>query len=193
MKYFNKNGVELKDGDIFDIHQTVNGRNLFLAVTVEPLDIEYAEIPGYKYEYDKEDLLAVCPTEGVAEFEIVGNIKTLPLSLSISTKITESKNKLTTIVKQNILDKASIAVYAYEDDSSTMYLANLQVHQRLRHQGLGREMLTQGEKFAAENGATSVDLLALEKAWMHKWYARCGYVDLKKDNSGYVWMTKKLN
>lgn len=74
MPYLDKNNIELKDGDIFDIHQTVNGRNLFIARSVEPLDIEYAGIPGYKYEYNKEELLAVCPVEGIATFEIVGNI-----------------------------------------------------------------------------------------------------------------------
>ena len=71
--YRDLNDVELKSGDIIDIHQTVNGQNLFLVKSVEPLDIEYFELPGKKYEYDKVELLAVCKYEGIATFEIVGH------------------------------------------------------------------------------------------------------------------------
>lgn len=71
MKRFDMNDVELLDGDIIDIHQTVNGRNLFRVVSIDPLDIEYAEIDGYKYEYDKEELLAPCRYEGVTQYSIL--------------------------------------------------------------------------------------------------------------------------
>jgi len=193
MKHFDKNDIELKDGDIFDIHQTVNGSSLFLAVTVDPLDIEYAEHPGYKYEYNKEELLAACPVEGVTEFEIVGNIKTLPLTLSLQASEVDNRKQLK-ITKKNIVDKASIIVYTYADDESTAYLASLLVHDRLRHQGLGRELLKLGEAYAGENGATTVCVKVLERAWMHKWYERCGYTDLKQDETpGYVWMSKQIS
>lgn len=69
-----KNGVILKDGDIIDIHQTVNGQKLFIVLDAENLDIRYHHDLDYKYQYDKESLLAPCRFGGHVEWEIVGNI-----------------------------------------------------------------------------------------------------------------------
>ena len=69
------NDKELKDGDIIDIHQTVNGENLFLINSVDPLDIRYHYDFSRPYEYDKKDLLSPCRFSGESEFEIIGNIK----------------------------------------------------------------------------------------------------------------------
>jgi len=70
-----KNGKELKDGDIIDIHQTVNGRNMFVVMNINPLDIRYAFDLSYYYEYDREELLdARIPYDCEPTFEIVGNI-----------------------------------------------------------------------------------------------------------------------
>lgn len=69
-----KNGIELKDGDVIDIHQTVNGHNLFIVLTVEPLVIVYAYDPFCKYEYNKEELLAPI-YDGSVEWEIVNNVE----------------------------------------------------------------------------------------------------------------------
>ena len=68
-----KNGATLKDGDIIDIHQTVNGYNQFLVVTVEPLEIVYYFNRDYKYQYNKEELLAPCRFTGEVAWEIIGN------------------------------------------------------------------------------------------------------------------------
>ena len=67
-----ENGVTLKNGDIIDIHQTVNGENEFVVMNLTPLDIRYNYDRLREYEYDKEDLLAITLGEG---FEIIGNIK----------------------------------------------------------------------------------------------------------------------
>lgn len=72
MKYFDKKQKELKNGDIINLHQTVNGENIFIILNVDNLDIRYRRDLTYKYEYDKEDLLI--DEYGNIEWEIVGNI-----------------------------------------------------------------------------------------------------------------------
>lgn len=79
MKYFDKNQKELKNGDIINIHQTVNGEDIFIVLNVDTLDIRYRRDLTYKYEYDKEELLTNKPLFGGTlqldiEWEIVGNI-----------------------------------------------------------------------------------------------------------------------
>ena len=70
-----KNEIEVKNGDIIDIHQTVNGQNLFVIINTEPLDIRYNYDLIRTYEYDKESLLEPCKYSGEVDFEIVGNIQ----------------------------------------------------------------------------------------------------------------------
>lgn len=66
---FDINNKELSSGDIIDIHQTVNGCNLFVVMNLNPLDIRYNYDRLRDYEYDKVDLL------NCEELEIIGNIK----------------------------------------------------------------------------------------------------------------------
>lgn len=68
------NDINLKDGDIIDIHQTVNGSNKFVILTINPLDVRYWYDLSRAYEYDKNDLLAPCKYTNESEFEIIGNI-----------------------------------------------------------------------------------------------------------------------
>ena len=70
MERNDKNNIKLKDTDIIDIGQTVNGQSQFIILTLEPLDIRYANDANRRYEYDKEDLLA--PFMGEPTFEIIG-------------------------------------------------------------------------------------------------------------------------
>lgn len=71
--YLDVNGVSLKNGDIFDINQTVNGRSLFTVISLTPLKIVYAYDHQREYEYPMQDLIAPCRFTGEPEFEIVGN------------------------------------------------------------------------------------------------------------------------
>lgn len=64
--------VKLRVGSIVNIHQTVNGRNLFVVLNLEELDVRYAHDLTYKYEYDMRELLDL--DEDYKEIEIVGNI-----------------------------------------------------------------------------------------------------------------------
>ena len=73
MKFIDKNDIEVKDNDVIDLHQTVNGQNLFVVKTVNPLDIRYHNDIDRKYEYDKVSLLN--PSFGETSFEIVDKWK----------------------------------------------------------------------------------------------------------------------
>jgi hypothetical protein len=74
MKRLDKNEREVKNGDIINLHQTVNGQNLFVVMNIEPLDIRYAHDLNYKYQYDQEDLFKPCKYTGETEYEIIANI-----------------------------------------------------------------------------------------------------------------------
>lgn len=69
-----KNNKILKNGDVIDIHQTVNGQNMFIVLNVNPLDIRYGHDLPRKYEYDKNELLKPDPINGDVSWEIVDNI-----------------------------------------------------------------------------------------------------------------------
>ncbi len=69
------NEKEVQDGDIIDIHQTVNGQNLFLVLRTDPLDIRYLYELTREYEYDKEGLFEPCRFSGEPSFEIIKNIQ----------------------------------------------------------------------------------------------------------------------
>jgi hypothetical protein len=73
-KIHDMNGKLLQRGDVIDIHQTVNGQNLFAILNLQPLDIRYYPDLKREYEYDKEQLLAPDFLTGETEFEIVDNI-----------------------------------------------------------------------------------------------------------------------
>ena len=74
MKHKDLIGKELKNGDIIDLHQTVNGQNIFIVLDVEVLDIRYIHDFNYKYQYSSIDLLKPCAFRGDTEWEIIGNI-----------------------------------------------------------------------------------------------------------------------
>ena len=69
-----KNGKEIYEGDIVDIHQTVNGQSVFvIEVTNTGLVIpRYAFDKNYKYEYNIRELLEF--DEYDKEIEVIGNV-----------------------------------------------------------------------------------------------------------------------
>ena len=77
MEIIDKNQQVIKNGDIINIHQTVNGQNLFVVLNTNPLDIRYAHDLNYLYQYDKEELFKPCHFSGETEIEIVANIYNL--------------------------------------------------------------------------------------------------------------------
>lgn len=74
LKYLDKNEKQVAKGDIIDLHQTVNGENIFVVLSISPLDIRYGHDLSRGYEYDKNDLLKPFDFRGETDYEIVGNI-----------------------------------------------------------------------------------------------------------------------
>lgn len=69
-----KNGTPLKNGSVINIHQTVNGENIFVMIDVEKLDLRYGFDLSYEYQYAVTDLLASNHFNGDIEWEIIGNL-----------------------------------------------------------------------------------------------------------------------
>lgn len=67
-EFINAHYTKIKIGDIFNIHQTVNGCSKFILVSLDPIDIRYIFDFSYKYEYDLKELL------DIEELEVMGNI-----------------------------------------------------------------------------------------------------------------------
>ena len=74
MKYFDKDEKVVRNGDIIDIHQTVNGQNLFVVLSTNPLNVRCGYNLLIKYEYDQDQLLSPDPFSGQTCFEIIGNV-----------------------------------------------------------------------------------------------------------------------
>lgn len=72
-----KNGVEIYEGDIIDIHQTVNGYNQFVIqydnykFSARYYNKKTKQILGY-YQYDLDELFEINEIE--KEIEVIGNI-----------------------------------------------------------------------------------------------------------------------
>lgn len=69
-----KNDKEVVNGSIIDLHQTVNGQNIFVIFDVKTLDVRYGHDLTYKYQYSAEDLFKPCQYSGEVDFEIIDNI-----------------------------------------------------------------------------------------------------------------------
>ena len=69
-----KNGKRLNIGSIIDMHQTINGENLFVIWNLFPLDIRYRSDLERKYEYHPLDLLTPDKYSGDVDYEIIGNL-----------------------------------------------------------------------------------------------------------------------
>lgn len=69
-----KNGLELENGSVINIYQTVNGENLFVMLDVKELDLRYGFEISYKYQYDVLSLLEPNNLNGDIEWEIVGSL-----------------------------------------------------------------------------------------------------------------------
>lgn len=74
MTIVDKAGQLVKNGDIIDLNQTVNGQRLFIVLDVETLDIRYNHNINRKYEYDTKELFRPCPFSGEVDFRIIGRI-----------------------------------------------------------------------------------------------------------------------
>jgi len=76
------NGKSLLKGDIINLHQTVNGQNIFVVLNTSPLDIRYGDDLLREYEYDKIEMLSPSRFAGGVEWEIINNIYNLIPTIS---------------------------------------------------------------------------------------------------------------
>lgn len=97
----------------------------------------------------------------------------------------------TLIIKADGVAEAS--VYWYIDDSSTVYLANLLVNPNYRNKGIGKQLQEIREQIGKDLNANTSCLWVKNGTWMHQWYERRGYSNLKDhEQKGFVWMSKPL-
>lgn len=88
---------------------------------------------------------------------------------------------------------AEASVYWYLDDSSTVYLSNLVVYPQFRNKGIGKKLQVIREQIGKDLNANTSCLWVKNKTWMHEWYKKRGYSDLKDhEQKGFVWMSKSL-
>lgn len=71
------NGQFLQPGDIVDMHQTIDGENIFFVLSVDPLDVrfKYDHTRKYQDSYNVNDLFAPCRYSGEVDWEIIGSVK----------------------------------------------------------------------------------------------------------------------
>ena len=74
--YKDKNDNNISVGSVIDLHQTVNGENIFIIWSIDPLEVRYRFDTSVQYEYDVNELLKPSQFTGETEFEIVGNYNT---------------------------------------------------------------------------------------------------------------------
>lgn len=72
------NDHEVVDGDIIDLHQTVNGQNLFVIASVDNLDVRYHHDMTRRYEYDAKSLLSKDGWLCEVEYEVIGHVDSVP-------------------------------------------------------------------------------------------------------------------
>ena len=88
---------------------------------------------------------------------------------------------------------AEATVYWYLDDNSTVYLSNLVVNPQFRNKGIGEKLQVIREKIGTDLNANTSCLWVKNDTWMHEWYKRRGYSELKTHTrKGFVWMSKPL-
>lgn len=71
-----KNDRTLQVGDVVDMHQTIDGENIFFVLSVDPLDVRFKYDHRRKYQdsYDVNQLFAPCRYSGEVDWEIIGNL-----------------------------------------------------------------------------------------------------------------------
>jgi len=87
------------------------------------------------------------------------------------------------------------AVYQYDDDPDTVYLANVFVKDESRGQGKGNAILKNAELIAKDRNASTICLKVKNDSFVHKWYERNGYFYLEEDDEDptFIWMKKEIS
>ena len=86
------------------------------------------------------------------------------------------------------------ALYYYDDDPQSAYLANVDVYPKYKGKGYGNTILLEAERYAKKHGAIIIYLKYLKTSWVGEWYKRHGYnyhgVDTEDDR--YIWLKREI-
>ena len=90
-------------------------------------------------------------------------------------------------------DDYRFALYVYNDEPETVYLANVFVYKKSRGHSIGNNILTIAEQEVVKMNADILCLKCLKDSWVHNWYKEHGFEDLCLDNSTkFMWMKKDI-
>ena len=91
-------------------------------------------------------------------------------------------------------DVGRFAMYSYADDRHTVYIANVEIYTKYRGCGFGNEMISFALSTAKKLDYRLIRLMVKSESWMHCWYKRFGFHDIKHDLNDltYVWMQKEV-
>ena len=84
------------------------------------------------------------------------------------------------------------ALYTYDDDIYTIYLANLRIAERYRGKGIGNWILNWVFQYARTNNRKQIILRVESGSWMEAWYVRKGFNYLQSAEDGSNWLRKNL-
>lgn len=88
------------------------------------------------------------------------------------------------------------ALYWYDDDSTKIYLSNVDIWKKWQGLGLGNMLLAraveEARKLSVQHGFNSLVLNCKKDSFVHAWYQRNGFEDFKPKDEDYVWMKRDL-
>jgi len=113
----------------------------------------------------------------------------IPNNFLVNISHDDKQNNLSVFEKYG---KSFAKIYWYHDDQLSLYITDL--YSTDLHKGFGTEILSLCENIGRELGMENSYLWVDKNTWMHDWYKRIGYVDLKdyKDRENFIWMQKPL-
>lgn len=102
-------------------------------------------------------------------------------------------NSKTNIIYIKIEGIAEACLYWYLDDTSVVYLCNLNVKSQHRKKGIGLQLQILREQIGKNLNASQACLWVKKGSWMYEWYKRRGYSDYSAHSkNGFIWMIKQL-
>ena len=87
--------------------------------------------------------------------------------------------------------KYRFALYRYSDSLKSLYLANVEVFERYRNNGLGNLILRKADHYAKRKKASELFLKCETGCWVSGWYKRHGFKHFS-DEENFEWLRKEI-